>query len=75
MEKPNPYLKEFLKDSKIIDQNAASSAELSEMRKEGRACCSKFIKKKLESGEFEQVYKVYNGRTIKAYRPIIKRKK
>ena len=72
MAKPNPYIKAALEDRsrKIFDDEALTTKELIEIRNEGERGVYAWLRRKIQDGEWEMVYKRNKmNHPILAYRP------
>ena len=54
---------------RVIDQNALCMVEIAQARGLDPGAVERLKKEGMELGIWEQVWKKYNGRTVKAYRP------
>ena len=68
MVKPSPYIDKML-EQRVYDDNALTFKQIRILLGKGPDNTKTYIERKLETGEWEQVWKRTNGRSPMAYRP------
>ncbi len=68
MSKKKLSIAEEIKNQYVTDSNAETIREIMAQTGLSESAVSKFIKKRIQSGEYEQVLKRINGRILPAYR-------
>ena len=73
MEKQNPYASTMFKSFpvKVFDENAFTQQDIADMAGISLSHSARMTRDKVESGEWEQVWKRMGTRSVRAYRPSL----